>query len=332
MTTEARTVPSPKKAAQDYGPVQASRRLGIARWQFRDALRLGLIPAATLGRWPAEVIEDVERRLPEILSALERPGVFFVDEDRDGDENPDEVAGVGERSIVDSVFGRSVAGQAFSPLPGQTDIDSALRLTSPVLPPLYPDLPRDVEDAREILQNNAVDLDRFEPAMPEEIHLLQLNVREGLYRYLAHTWRGDDRLYVLEFQGPWQYVMFGHTKDLARRVTKHMNDATRHGFALLNAWASPPFADARAAERSVLLFARQMHRFSRHESFPQLPYPKALSIARAVFELQSGWPDEAVPATSPVTYPDQRSAELARMVRNVRRLGPDRANGALHDL
>lgn len=306
-----------RRAAQDYGPVQVSRRLGIAGSEFRDAVRCGLIPAAQRGRWQADVIEDVAQRLPEILSALGQPGIFFVDE-------PDDATGARTRSSIDLAFERSVAGQAFSPLPGQVDLDSDVELTSPVLPPLYPELPGDVEAAREILRTNTIGMDRFDPAMPDDIDLLQLNVRDGLYRYLAQSWQGDDRLYVLEFQGRWQYVMFGHTKHLAVRVTKHMNDATRHGFALLNAWASPPFADARAAERSVLNFVHQMHRFSLHESFAGLPFPKALGIARAVFELHTNWSHEAVPLPSPLTYPDQRSAQLARILRNARRRGSAR--------
>jgi hypothetical protein len=47
------------------------------------------------------------------------------------------------------------------------------------------------------------------------------------------------RLYVLGFQGPFQYTLMGLTGNAPERMSRHILDAGRHGYALLNAWVSP---------------------------------------------------------------------------------------------
>jgi hypothetical protein len=96
----------------------------------------------------------------------------------------------------------------------------------------------------------------------------------------------SDRLYVLEFQGyESQYVIFGHTTNLMKRLSSHRLAAAPHGFALLQGWVSPGMADARLAEQQVLMVASMLHGSGHfHERFYDMPYDKGLSIARAVFE------------------------------------------------
>ncbi|NEA21610.1 hypothetical protein [Actinomadura bangladeshensis] len=95
-----------------------------------------------------------------------------------------------------------------------------------------------------------------------------------------------DQLYALEFQGPrTQYIKFGHSKRLCRRIKLHRDVAKAHGFALLNGWASPGVADARLMEQSLLRYARSFEH--QHvvaaERFYGMCFGIARDLTRAVF-------------------------------------------------
>jgi hypothetical protein len=58
-------------AKKDFGPVQASRELGLAQWAFEAARRRGAIGAPERnGRWSAAVIADAADRIEQIRAGL----------------------------------------------------------------------------------------------------------------------------------------------------------------------------------------------------------------------------------------------------------------------
>ncbi|WP_433635486.1 hypothetical protein [Nocardia sp. CA-120079] len=58
-------------AGKDFGPIQASRELGLARWQFEAARAQGTIGAPDrAGRWSAELIADAADRIAQIRDGL----------------------------------------------------------------------------------------------------------------------------------------------------------------------------------------------------------------------------------------------------------------------
>ncbi|MBE1580520.1 hypothetical protein ACFORH_39085 [Amycolatopsis roodepoortensis] len=63
-------MPAVHKPKVDYGPVQLRKHLGIAEWQFNALLRHGHLPPSTNGRWLAEVVDELQARLPEALAAI----------------------------------------------------------------------------------------------------------------------------------------------------------------------------------------------------------------------------------------------------------------------
>ncbi|MER5972268.1 hypothetical protein ABT112_21430 [Streptomyces sp. NPDC002055] len=99
------------------------------------------------------------------------------------------------------------------------------------------------------------------------------------------TSRTAGRLYVLEFQGPHQYVLLGHTKDVSERVRCHIREAGRHGYGLLNAWASPVLPHAQEQEQMALHLAEDLHD-ARHvgERFYEMPFDTGLTVVRAAAE------------------------------------------------
>jgi hypothetical protein len=163
-----------------------------------------------------------------------------------------------------------------------------LRLGAPVFPlPTHPEWSQLVEQAREALRAGVVGEDGY--PLPAFIRRLDRMVFYHLERYLEPDHSENDRVYVLEFQGPRQYVMFGHSKNLISRVNDHRLAAHPHGFALLNAWASPGVASAYRLEQVALRMATDA--FHDHdllsERFYAMPFEKGLAIARAVFECRS---------------------------------------------
>jgi hypothetical protein len=98
-----------------------------------------------------------------------------------------------------------------------------------------------------------------------------------------------DRLYVLEFQGPLQYVMFGHTTNLLTRVTEHQRAAAPHGFALVNGWASPWAGNAQPLEQAALTYGGLLHRQHYRERFYKMSFEMGVKIVRLVFEKESDW-------------------------------------------
>jgi hypothetical protein len=114
-------------------------------------------------------------------------------------------------------------------------------------------------------------------------------IRDHLELYIEPDHEHADRLYVLEFQGPWQYVMFGHTTNLLGRVTEHQRAASAHGFALVNGWASPWVENAQPLERNALSYAGMLHHQHYRERFFDMPFEFGVKIVRLIFEGMSDW-------------------------------------------
>jgi hypothetical protein len=72
MTTDSTPARRRAKRTQlkDYGPQQFPDRLGLPRSVFDRAVRDGLIPAATAGRWPASTVESALANLAAIKAAV----------------------------------------------------------------------------------------------------------------------------------------------------------------------------------------------------------------------------------------------------------------------
>ncbi|MGH2777278.1 MAG: hypothetical protein ACRDJB_01365 [Actinomycetota bacterium] len=192
------------------------------------------------------------------------------------------------RKILDVLFGHLDKGETAS-LPVDIDLDDALELSTPVLPPADPSFSRLIEEARRALQAEPLSDVGAHP-LSDEVRALEHLVVLRLAQYLESGSPGGDRLYVLEFQGARQYLMFGHSTNVLVRVSDHQRAATPHGFALLNGWASPVVANAQPVEQAVLTIGGMMHRHLHfRERFYDMPFEKGLSIARAVFELNTDW-------------------------------------------
>ncbi len=114
-------------------------------------------------------------------------------------------------------------------------------------------------------------------------------IRRQLELYIEPDRPRADRLYVLEFQGPWQYVMFGHTTNLLGRVTEHQRAASAHGFALVNGWASPWVENAQRLEYNALFYAGLLHHQHYRERFFDMPFGFGVKIVRLIFEAMSDW-------------------------------------------
>lgn len=191
--------------------------------------------------------------------------------------------------IMNVVLGWPGPGKTVS-LPVDVDFDAALELTTPVLPPFSRDWPDVIEVVRDELRRSADPGDSTYP-LNEDASLVGSIVRTHLLGWIEPSTTGTDRLYALEFQGPQQYVMFGRSSNLSRRVLEHQRAATPHGYAMLNAWASPGVPDARKLEEVCLTIGSFLHgRTHRFERFYGMEFKQALSIARAVFECNSDWP------------------------------------------
>ena len=176
------------------------------------------------------------------------------------------------------------------------DLDAELELTTPVLPP-FRHQGAHLRRLRPLLRDG-VPFDWDGQTLPPLAFNVQSQVHYLLRSYLQYELSGTDRVYVLEFQGRSQYCKFGHSKNLLARVAEHMTEATSYGYVLLNAWASPGVADARELEQVALglghdLVGAQPYR----ERFYDMPYKKALSIARTVFEFNSDWPTPRLKAS-----------------------------------
>lgn len=170
------------------------------------------------------------------------------------------------------------------------DLDAFVDLTTPVVPPIHHGFPQLVDEAR----TRICSVDADEPGghpLPDSARLVQGGVMMQLARYPEPRRGRPDRLYVLEFQGHRrQYLMFGHTTNLSRRLAHHLLAANPHGFALLQGWVSPGLAKAQQLEQLVLEVAGWCHGPNHfHERFYDMPFEKGLSIGRASFELHTDW-------------------------------------------
>jgi len=114
-------------------------------------------------------------------------------------------------------------------------------------------------------------------------------VRNKLEQYVEPEHRRADRLYVLEFQGPWNYVMYGHSTNLMGRVTEHQRAAAPHGFALVNGWASPWVVNAQPLEQAALSYAGWLYGQHFRERFYGMSFEFGLKIMRIVFEKSPDW-------------------------------------------
>lgn len=198
------------------------------------------------------------------------------------------------QSIFETIF-RAVGiepghDSAELPLPLDVDFDAFVDLTTPVVPPVHPGSPRLIDEARAKICAVDADGSGGHP-LPDCARLVQGGVMMQLARYPEPRPGRPDRLYVLEFQGHRrQYLMFGHTTNLSRRLADHLFAANPHGFALLQGWVSPGLANAQQLERLVLEVAGWCHgSIHFHERFYDMPFEKGLSIGRASFELHTDW-------------------------------------------
>lgn len=175
-------------------------------------------------------------------------------------------------------------------LPDDVDLNAAVELTTPVAAPIMPGVSDLVERARVHL-NEGTGRDDGRVPLPAPARMAEAAVLMQLATYGEPQAGLPDRLYVLEFQGrQCQYVMFGHTKSLTKRLATHRLAAAPNGFALLQGWVSPGVANAHPLEQQVLMAASTLHGLEHfHERFYGMSFEKGLSIVRAVFELSTDW-------------------------------------------
>jgi len=171
-----------------------------------------------------------------------------------------------------------------------TDILNRLN-TVDLTTPVYPFAAGELEfiaDVREGLRV-APEPDSSQGPLTLEAHMVEWLIRRRLELYVEPDHQRAGRLYVLEFQGPWQYVMFGHSTNLLRRVTDHQLAAAPHGFALVNGWASPWVDNAQQLETQTLLYGGLLHHWHYRERFFKMSFEMGLKITRLVFEKLSDW-------------------------------------------
>jgi hypothetical protein len=163
----------------------------------------------------------------------------------------------------------------------------AVDLTTPVhpLPAKYIE---GIERIREELRTGTQERGGRGP-LPDNAFVVEWIIRSHLELYIEPDHPRADRLYVLEFQGPWQYVMFGHTTNLLGRVTEHQRAASAHGFALVNGWASPWVENAQPLEYNALFYAGLLHHQHYRERFFDMSFELGVKIVRLIFEAMSDW-------------------------------------------
>jgi hypothetical protein len=145
-----------------------------------------------------------------------------------------------------------------------------------------------IERVREELRTGAPERDGRGPLTLND-RMVEWIIRRHLELYIEPDYPRADRLYVLEFQGPWQYVMFGHTTNLLGRVTEHQRAASAHGFALVNGWASPWAENAKSLEYNALFYAGLLHHQHYRERFFDMPFEFGVKMVRLIFEGMSDW-------------------------------------------
>jgi hypothetical protein len=163
----------------------------------------------------------------------------------------------------------------------------AVDLTTPVHPLPVKDVGV-IEYVRGELRAATSERDSRGP-LPRSARVAEWIIRRQLERYIEPDHPRADRLYVLEFQGPWQYVMFGHSTNLLERVTEHQRAASAHGFALVNGWASPWVENAQPLEANALFYAGLLHHGHYRERFFDMSFEFGLKIVRLIFEAMSDW-------------------------------------------
>ncbi|MFG2463372.1 hypothetical protein ACGFWE_40855 [Streptomyces sp. NPDC048523] len=191
------------------------------------------------------------------------------------------------QNVMEVLYGPRLPGYCGSL---ELDVDfRRVRLTTPVLPPIHPDVPEIVEMARAELRSGTLP-DYPQAPLPEAGHLVQECVQQQLAGYVEADRPRAARIYVLEFQGARQYCMFGRTTNLINRVVEHCRAAEPHGYGLLAGWASPGVDDAQPLEHVVLNVGDMVHGQPHYrERFYDMPFETGLNIARTVFELNSDW-------------------------------------------
>lgn len=166
--------------------------------------------------------------------------------------------------------------------PDWSELDATLAQVAPIDAPTRSDLPGRIDAARgTLVSGNGVDANG---ALLPAIWCLGSEVADRIVDAAKPHCCGGDRIYVLEFQGPRQLVMFGRTTKLATRLRTHRSNAETFGYALLNGWASPGLADASLTEITCLAFGRKLHGGGPvRERFFDMPFEQALRIARVAF-------------------------------------------------
>lgn len=112
----------------------------------------------------------------------------------------------------------------------------ALEAHAPVHPAPRPEDLSAIDSLRERLRMSPWD-EHFRYPLPDDARDAGCLVRTHIeHHYVESASTDKDQLYLLEFQGPLQYLMLGHTRNLSRRIADHHVAAERHGYALLNGW------------------------------------------------------------------------------------------------
>jgi hypothetical protein len=196
-----------------------------------------------------------------------------------------------EFNMIELIVGPLVEGQSVD----LSDIEmadvlarlDAVDLTTPVHP--LPDKEMKlIERVREELRTVTPERDSRGP-LSLNGRMVEWIIRRHLELYIEPDYPRADRLYVLEFQGPWQYVMFGHSTNLLERVTEHQRAASAHGFALVNGWASPWAENAQPLESNALFYASLLHHGHYRERFFDMPFEFGVKIMRLIFEGLTDW-------------------------------------------
>jgi len=193
--------------------------------------------------------------------------------------------------IMDLLLGPLVNGKDLNPA-NPLDCFDSVELTTPIHSLFsLPGEAKLIDEARKMLRAGTIP--ELREPLPGKSNLIQLVLRDRLALYIESDHPNSDRLYVLEFQGPRQYLMFGHTTNLLNRITEHQRAATPHGFAMLNGWASPWIANAQPLEQAALFIGELIHGQPYRERFYEMPFEWGLRIVRTVYEMNSDWRSRA---------------------------------------
>jgi hypothetical protein len=144
------------------------------------------------------------------------------------------------------------------------------------------------EEARALLRSG------IRPPFPSFVEHLG-HIVEELALIGMTRWLPGGRVYLLNFEGPAQYVKAGRTTGHAVRLRKLRHQARMHGHGLFDAWVTGPVQDARGLEQHLLGELAELCPEHQGEYFHGLPFETALGIAESA-ALAWGAPSRAWPS------------------------------------